>query len=381
MNSRLKVLIIFLIFLLSAIRYPLSAILAETSRDIRVLILQDAESFSLKTEASYKIKDSSGRKTLSSGMSLNSTITGYKDGILIGGRGFEADRIIFSAGDSGETIINGRRFRGDVEFIKDKREKLSLINHINLEDYIRGILYHEVSHYWPMEVLKAQAIVCRSYAVYQITQNHAKDFDVTSDIYSQVYGGRTSERYRTNMAVDKTLGLILTYNDTPLPAFFHAACGGHTEDALSVWNIDLAPLKGAACDFCKKSPHYRWHCELPVKDIKWKLNKAGYKIKDIFEIIIAGRDKSGRITDLEIAGYEEKIPVSKFRIILGPNLIKSANFTVRTEGPDAVFEGLGWGHGVGMCQWGAYFLAKDGKNYKEILNYYYPGAKIETVGF
>lgn len=361
--------------------FLLSAVYAGGSSDIRVLILQDAGSFGLKTEGPYKIKDAAGEKVLSSGRGMNYTVTVYTEGILIGEDAFRAGKLIFSAGDDGEVIINGRRFRGEVEFIKNNSGRISLVNRINLEDYIRGILYHEASHYWPMEVLKAQAIACRSYAVYQMNMNQANDYDVTSDIYSQVYGGKTSERYRTNMAVDKTRGIILTYNNKPLPAFFHATCGGHTQDAFLVWGIDSAALKGLPCGFCKKSPHYNWHCELPAKEIKGKLNKTGYKIKDIKDMLVAGRDDSGRITDLEITGYEEKIPANKLRSILGPNIIRSTNFTVRVEGADAVFEGLGWGHGVGMCQWGAYFLAKEGKSYKEILDYYYPGAKIETVGF
>lgn len=310
-------------------------------------------------------------------------MTAYKEGILIGGEGFKADKLIFSAGDSGQILINGRRFRGEVEFVKNNFNRLSLVNHINLEDYIRGILYHEASHYWPMEVLRAQAIACRSYAAYQMKLNRTKDYDVTSDVYSQVYGGKTSERYRTNMAVDKTRGLILTYRKEPLAAFFHATCGGHTQDASLVWGIDSPALKGVVCGFCKKSPHYNWHCELPLKEIRSKLNKSGYKTKDIKEMLVGGWDDSGRVTELEIVSSEGKIrvPADKLRIILNPNIIRSANFTLKIEGADAVFEGLGWGHGVGMCQWGAYFMAKEGRDYKQILKYYYPGAKIETIGF
>lgn len=377
MQAIAKILTILGIFLLSTT-------FAETSQDIRILILEDAASFSIKTDSPYKIKDSAGKKILSSGEGLNSTVTAYQEGILIGGQGFQAGRLIFSVKEGGEISVNGRKFAGAIEFIKNSSHRLYLVNHIGLEDYIKGILYHEASHYWPMEVLKAQAIACRSYAVYQMRLSRAKDYDLTSDVYSQVYGGRTSERYRTNVAVDKTAGLILTYNDEPLAAFFHAACGGHTEDASLVWsNIDSPALKAVVCGFCKGSPHYNWHCVLPLSEIKAKLNKSGYKIDDIKEIAISGRDGSGRVTDVEVINSGEKIrvPASKLRIILGPNIIRSAVFSLEIEGGDAVFNGLGWGHGVGLCQWGAYFMAKDGRSYKEILNYYYPGVKIETIGF
>ncbi|MBC8436512.1 MAG: SpoIID/LytB domain-containing protein [Candidatus Omnitrophica bacterium] len=379
--SRLRWLVVIVSILLSAIRYPLSAAFADTPQEIRVLILQDADSFNLRVKGPYKITDYAAKKCFATGSNLNTTVTAYNEGIILGGEGFSVDRLRFVPADSQETIINGRRFRGQMGFIKDRNNRLAIVNHIGLEDYIRGILYHEVSHYWPMEALNAQAIACRSYAAYQKELNKAKDYDLTSDMYSQVYGGRTSERYRSSIAVDKTRGLIIAYKGKPLAAFFHATCAGHTEDASLLWNIDLAPLKGVKCDFCKKSPHYKWDCVLPLREFRDKLNKAGYALKDVQDIAIAGRDASGRVTDLEVktlAGLV-KIPADKLRIILGPNMIRSANFTAVPLGSDVVFEGLGWGHGVGMCQWGAYFMAKEGYNYKDILAYYYPGTKIQSI--
>jgi stage II sporulation protein D len=258
-----------------------------------------------------------------------------------------------------------------------------VINQINLEDYLKGILYQESSHYWPQEALKAQAAVCRSYAVYQIEENKLKDYDVTSDIYSQVYGGKTSERYRTNRAVDDTRSQVITYKDKIIPAYFHATCAGHTEDAGLLWNIEILPLKGVVCGFCKASPHFNWHNVLSLSEIEEKLTAAGYKIKGIEGITILGRNESGRILDLEIASAQKNIKISAkdFRNLIGPNLIRSTNFRVSIAQGDAVFEGLGWGHGVGLCQWGAYFMAKQGYTYKEILRYYYPQTDVKTLRF
>jgi stage II sporulation protein D len=243
-------------------------------------------------------------------------------------------------------------------------------------------LYHEASHYWPDEVLKAQAIICRTYALYQTQENKSKDYDVTSDIYSQVYGGRTSERYRLNRAVQQTTGLVLTYKGNLFPAFYHACCGGHTEDATVVWNLDLPPLKGLVCPFCKDSPHFNWHNILALDEISAKLRKAllgsGAKIKDIQ---IVGRNNSGRVAAIKLiyAANSAEILAKDFRNIIGPNLIKSTNFSVSVEDGQAIFEGLGWGHGVGFCQWGGYFMAKNGSSYEQILKYYYPGVDVSTL--
>ncbi|MFH0762658.1 MAG: SpoIID/LytB domain-containing protein [Candidatus Omnitrophota bacterium] len=385
---RLRCIVFITVILLSTIDYPclsgrqgLSTTFADTPQQIRVLILKEAASFNFRVKGPYKITDAARKERLAAGNNLNTTVTACNDGIIIGAKSFKFARLHFLSGGSAEAIINGRRFRGDLEFIKNKNNSLSIVNHIDIEDYIKGILYHEVSHYWPIEVLKAQTIVCRSYAMYQKESNKARDYDLTSDIYSQVYGGKTSERYRSSIAVRDTGGAILTYKGKVLPAFFHATCAGHTQDASLVWDIDLPALKGVKCDFCVKSPHYKWNYVLPVKEFGGKLNESGYVVKEIKHIADAGRDNSGRLTDVEIAasGGLLKIPANKLRSILGPNLIRSTNFRADIVGSDVVFEGLGWGHGVGMCQWGAYFMAKEGRDYKDILVYYYPGTELRNI--
>lgn len=356
---------------------------ADSDQYIRVAIIQDVNSLRLKISGFYEIISPVSHKLLYRGKNLNTTVTAYKEGILIGETDAKTNSILIKPADTDAIIIDDRKFRGDIQIIKKDNLSLLVINHIELDDYIKGILYHEASHFWPMEALKAQAVVCRTYAVYQMEQNRRKDFDVTSDIYSQVYGGKTSERYRTNMAVEETREYFLTYQGKVFPAYFHATCAGHTEDASILWNMDLAPLKGVACDFCQDSPHFRWHVVLAQSELRDKLSTAGYKINNIKDIIIAGRDNSGRITSLKIVTAQKNISISAkdFRNIVGPNIIRSTNFQVSVVADDVVFEGLGWGHGVGLCQWGAYFMDKKGYTYKDILKYYYPGSDVETLRF
>jgi len=355
--------------------------LAQVPKYIRVAILQDASSLRLKTKGQYEVIDSLSKRVLNRGKNLNTTVTVYGDGIMLGNTGSKTGKLFIRSYNPDTIIINGRIFRGDIQLIKNNKMQLSAINYIELEDYIKGISVRETSHYRPEETLKAEVIVFRTFALYKMQENNKNDFDLTSDVYSQVYGGKSAERYRINKVVDETKGMILTYQGKVLPAFYHATCGGHTEDASLYWNVNMEPLKGVPCNFCQDSPHFKWHSVLSQEEAKEALVKGGYQVGAIKDMLILGRDKSSRITSLRIANDKKgiEIPAKDFRNIVGPNIIRSTNFTVKVIDRDIVFEGFGWGHGVGLCQWGAYFMAKQGYGYKQILEYYYPGVKVSLI--
>ncbi|MFH0855294.1 MAG: SpoIID/LytB domain-containing protein [Candidatus Omnitrophota bacterium] len=357
-----------------------SAFNCYADQGVRVAINQGASSLSLKIKGFFQIKDVKKAKIILRAKNINTTVTSYKGGIILAGIKSDSGNILVESDDPEAFTINSRPFRGNIQFIRKSNNTLLVVNHIGLEDYIKGILYHETSHYWPIEALKAQAIVSRTYAVHQMQENSSRDFDVTSDIYSQVYGGQVSERYRTGIAVDETAGKVIFYKGKVIPAYFHATCGGHTENAAILWGVDLAPLRGVVCPFCRESPHYSWHYDLTLKEISEKLLKSGFKIQNIESISLEGKDASNRITNLIIKSGKDTLKISgkDFREAIGPNIIRSTNFSVRIEQNDAVFEGIGWGHGVGMCQWGAYFMAKEGCSAEQILKYYYPGTYVKA---
>jgi stage II sporulation protein D len=327
--------------------------------------------------------DSAANKVILRAKNLKVTVAVSANGINLGGTNYPLPKLFIKTDEGGVIILGGRRFRGNICFIRKPNQRLLVVNSIELEDYLKGILYHEVSHYWPTEVLKAQAVVSRTYALYQMRENAAKDYDVTADIYSQVYGGMTSERYRTNRAVGYTKGEVLVFRDKLFPAYFHATCGGHTENASLLWNVNIAPLGGVPCNFCRQSPHFNWQHVLSLDEIRKKLHSSGYDIGDIKTIAILSRTPSGRAKELKISAENKEIKISAkdIRNIIGPNILRSTNFNVSIVSQDVVFTGIGWGHGVGMCQWGAYFLSRHGRNYKEILRQYYPGSDVKTLGF
>ena len=276
--------------------------------------------------------------------------------------------------------VNNRQFRGEIDIVKKENAKLFVVNHIDLEEYLYGVLRHEVSHRWPIEALKAQAVAARTYAFYQKLTSRNKYYDMTSNVYSQVYGGKTSETLRTRRAVNLTMGQVLTYEEKVFPSYYHATCGGRTSDSKSIWNIDAPILSGRSCNFCKKSPHFEWKKELRKDFIQEKLREAGHAM-DISSIEVLKRDDAGRILDLIVRDKDRDVKLSgnKFRLIVGPNLIKSANFEAEDKGWFFVFTGKGWGHGIGMCQWGAYYMSKKDWKAEEMLEYYYPGSNITRL--
>lgn len=343
---------------------------------VRVAIVRDSRELDLAIHGRYRIRDMSSGKIIGKGDYLvASKVRLLTRGILVGLDVYPARRLTIEPAKDASIIIDERPFRGEVTFIRTFDNHITVVNDINVEDYIKGVLYHEVSHLWPMEALKAQAVAARTYALYSINPA-SKPYDVTNDIYSQVYGGRDSERYRTDLAVDYTRGLVLTYDNKIIPAYFHATCAGMTEDARELWNLpDLPPLRGVPCPFCQNSPHFHWKRDFRLRDIQDALNLHGYKVGAIKDIAIIDRDRSERIDHLKITqknGDELIIKGKDFRDIMGPNVLDSNNYEIVMKGYYVDLFGKGWGHGVGMCQWGALGMARQQFNYRQILAYYYP---------
>ncbi len=347
---------------------------------IRVAVLEGAVQFELSVRGKYEIIDVHSGEVVFSGAYLQKApVSLQEDAIHIGHLKYTADRLRVIARKDAAIFTDGWRLRGDIEILRTKNKNFIVINRVGLEDYVKGVLYKEISNRWPLAAIKAQAVATRTYALFRMAKSKGAEYDVTSDIYSQVYGGRNAEKYRTTVAANRTEGEVLAYKGEILPAYFHATCGGFTEDADQLWKQDLPPLKGVFCPWCRTSPHYFWRKNFRSKDIQAQLNQHGYELGLIQKIQLVDRNLSGRIRNLKIIardGKETLMAGKDFREIIGPNLIRSNNYTVEMKGYYFDLVGKGWGHGVGMCQWGASEMARLGKNYKQILSYYYPGADL-----
>ena len=352
----------------------------QKSRNVRVLILKGAEKFDLYIRGKYEIRSPDGKNVIKEGKGINAKIYADNNAINISDIRINENKIIVSP-ESGIFYLNNRPLRGALIIRKENDLTLSVINYLALEDYVKGVLFHEVSHHWPIEALRAQAVATRTYALYEVEVSKDKDYDVTSDIYSQVYGGKDAERYRTIKAAEATEGMVLICNAKVFPAYFHATCGGKTEDASELWQTDLPALKGVDCGFCGRSPHFKWQKVFSKDELIKRLNSSGYHFTSLEGIQILGRDKSGRIRKLKLKSKDGDvvIPAKDFRQIVGGRDIRSTNFAVNKIADNIYFEGFGWGHGVGMCQWGAYFMSIKKYKYQDILKFYYPGAEITSL--
>lgn len=373
----------FLVHIKEAANRNLALAEEQKTNIVRVAIVRDAKNITLDIKAAYRIYTLYTDELMSQAQKLSPCkVSPLLSGIKVGSQDFKVFAIKIIPDKDATIYINKRIFRGQVDIIREQDLTLTVVNHIEVDDYVKGVLYNEISNKWPLEAIKAQAVVSRTFALYNAKINAHKDYDLTNDIYSQVYGGKTSEKYKTSFAVDKTKGEILTYNGEILPAYFHSTCAGHTEDVSVLWNQDLAPLKGVECKYCRKSKHYKWSKCFSLHQIRDTLLKNDYQIDDIQDIIVTDRNKSGRVTQLKILGKDKELLISAkdFRQIFNPQVIRSTNFNVQISDANACFNGLGWGHGVGMCQWGAYFMAYKDYKYDAILSYYYPGAKISRLG-
>jgi len=354
----------------------------ENNPVIRVLVLNNRNSISLAAKGTYRVYSIPSEKLLTGGYIIHTKVTASEEGIIFGSRELKFSKIRVTVPEGSLIYLDGRSFRGAVDIIKKDNMKLAAINRITLEEYLYGVLYNEVSHRWPMEAIKAQGITARTFALYQARQNKLQDYDLTNDIYSQVYSGATSEKWATTRAVKLTLGKVLTYKGDIFPTYYHATCGGKTEDASNLWNIDIAPLKGSECGLCKESPHYKWIKNIPLSDIEKKLGENGYKIGKIRSFTVLARNKSGRVDKIEIKDDSDvscMITGKDFRRMMGPNDLRSTNFEPSISNDKLILSGIGWGHGAGMCQWGAKGYAGHGKSAEEILKIYYPGAEVTTI--
>ncbi|MFH1046569.1 MAG: SpoIID/LytB domain-containing protein [Candidatus Omnitrophota bacterium] len=355
----------------------------ESTHIVRVALISDAPQLALTINAPFQIFSLDTRQLLyTSHILWNARVNASGQGVQINEQLFPGEGIRIEPLRSPALYINKRLYRGGLDILSRPNNTLGVINRLEVDDYISGVLPNEVSPWWPIEAQKAQAIVARTYALYQAKANAAKDYDLVCTALSQVYAGRLCERSRSSRAVKLTKGKVLTYQNKIIPAFYHAACGGHTENAAELWKINIIPLRGRQCKYCTQSPYYRWRVAFSLKKIEQALEKAGIKTGKIRAINVAERNLSGRVKRIEISCAQGTVTVegNRFRLIVGPEKIKSTNFTVKRRWWSAVLQGKGWGHGVGMCQWGAYGMSRRHYNSEQILNFYYPETKITFIG-
>lgn len=306
-------------------------------------------------------------------------------------------------------IVNGKRYRGSIEVIRQTgKSGLTVINTLPLESYLYGVVPKEISPSWHLEAVKAQAVAARSYAFTGSGKHQDDGFDVCTTVHCQVYGGFDSETARSNQAVDETRGMMVTYRGTVATTFFHASSGGYTENSETVWSSPNPYLRGVI-DYDAESPHYNWERRVSLEKLSQMLHANNCTVGQVTAIRlsplteqpmrIADRGVSGRVKMLTIEGTNGRVQLTgaKFSALLG---LPSTLFAIsmpddavtaysfrkpadrRVQSAELVITGRGWGHGIGLSQWGAKAMAEkaapnNSEQYKKILTHYYTGTTIE----
>ena len=293
----------------------------------------------------------------------------------IGGKVVPASAARFTP-EGGTFRLGQGTYRGSLVVEAHPEKGLIATELVELEDYLRAVVGSEMWSHWPLNAQMAQAVAARTYVLDKLLDTSGGPRCLTR--LDLAYQGTGAENKTADRAVALTEGVVLNYNGAVFKAYFHSTCGGATSSPQTVFHDPaIPPLSGAECAWCTRSPHYRWSASLSGADIAAKVSAWG--IKRVNTISLAETDEAGRPAYVIINGVK-KIPANDFRMAVGSRVLKSILLTVSKRGDTFRFSGRGWGHGVGMCQWGARGMADAGKSWDEILRHYYPGAEIVRTG-
>jgi len=342
---------------------------------IRILVVENVREIRVSSEA---MTVSGGKKK--SLRTFETTIIPTLTGFYVGEEEWKSDDIRVTSKDK-RIWVNGKPYGGIVTIHKNKRRLLA-INHIPIEEYLKGLLPGEMPSGWPLEALKAQAVAARTYALYvrdTKIRGKSKDlFDLRATVEDQVFTGKPNSHPNINRAVDETRAEILMYHSKPIKTRFHSTCGGKTETSIHVWGEnDIS--QSISDPYCRRSPHSRWQKSLSGPLIASRLKKHGIDIGTVESIRPETIEKSGRIGAVSLHGNKQTVSLTgnDFRRYIGFDTIKSTLTTITKDDDSFLFSGQGFGHGVGMCQWGAKGMAGEQKSYRNILDFYYPGTEIQ----
>lgn len=276
--------------------------------------------------------------------------------------------------------VNGRAYRGAME-IHNVLGKLYVINLLSMDEYLCGVVPSEIMSTWRAEALKAQAVAARSYAYHHMLNRKDALFDLDATASFQVYGGIAAEKESTSLAVRATSGEIAVFENRPILAYFHSTCGGSTSDDEFVWNGSrMEYLRGVGCEFCKASPYYSWEEKITLYEVRTYLAKKYRGVGAIGGITF--KRNEGRVSRVTIVHKNGLLNLTgnEFRMLFPEKKLKSLYFEATKTSDGLILHGHGWGHGVGMCQWGAQGMAEKGARYKDILKHYYRGVRIMHAG-
>lgn len=309
--------------------------------------------------------------------SVQQTVAPHASGLRVDGR-VASGRLRLPP--PGPHRLAGRRYRGAIEFIRVGRG-LDVVNEIPLEAYVAATLLGEVSPSWGQQALRAQAVASRTYALHRRARAGDKPWHLEADTSAQVYLGIEGEAPWAWQATDATRGEYLAWRGEPILAAFHGTAGGRTASAAEVWGRTLPYLVSVEVPGEEASPDSRWRAWVSRGELEKIAAAMGRPVGSLAEVRVLAETPSGRVAEVALVGSDGQTRVSgrALRRALGATRLRSTRFRVRPEPTGFVFLGSGYGHGVGMSQWGARVLARRGVPYRRILAHFYPGTELRQL--
>ncbi|MBI1871528.1 MAG: SpoIID/LytB domain-containing protein [Chlamydiae bacterium] len=342
----------------------------EIERDIRVLIHQGIADLSISGEK-LDVEDDEGRHLFQSLGLVH--LTRKAEGIDVNGQVLK-QKVIVLTSETEILKVQGKDYRGKILGVLDEKRGFLVINQLPLESYLRGVVGSEMPRGAPLESLMAQAIAARTFAYAHQLKNAKQPFDLDRPSSSQAYQGIKGESALTDQAIQETMGTVLVYRGKIFTSFFHHCCGGYTVKAKEVWpDISEKIPPARSCKPCQEKPGVEWKFKITCSEFRQILLSHHFPIPETFSAILHRDLETKRIESIEVAN--QSIPARELRKYLGHTRLKSTIFWLKISEDQMEFSGKGWGHGVGLCQYGAIALAEKGSSFQEILGYYYPKAK------
>lgn len=287
------------------------------------------------------------------------------------------------------TWFKGYKYCGDFEYVRRTGEKLTVINVVDIEDYVKGVLPYEMSGSWPLEALKAQALCARTFVAAHFNTYGSYGFDVTNDTYSQCYRGISYATATSNNAVDSTAGQYITYNGSLISAMYSSSFGGGSENSENIFSTAYGYLRGkidpfeAASDSINRKSS--WSYSFTKAEITSLLQQYGKTISTVSSLRVTYSDTDNAIGLLFTDSSGRTVSLSKSTCYVFSTSyldLPSVHYTACDMGTYIEFTGGGYGHNVGMSQYGAYAMATAySLTYDQIINFYYTGVAIKSGNY
>lgn len=346
---------------------------------LRVELPADSAAAELRVDGPYRLSIATKPATVQRGARLEpTTVRPAGRGMSVGGRPFAAERVTVEARSGDPVYVGSSRYRGGVTVHRVSGSRLKTVNLADVETVLQSVVGSEMPAHWPLDALAAQAVAARTFLLYRKTIRAKQTAHVSR--HDVRYLGVASETPRTRRAADLTRGVVLVYQWRMFAAYFHATCGGSTTSVNRAFGErEVPPLAGRPCDYCKEATFYSWTCQLDKRDVAKRLGLAAD------ERVLAIRPAVTRpaihahgfavATNKQTRDYD----AYRFRTALGADRLRSTAVTVADAGRTWAFSGHGWGHGVGLCQWGARGLALAGRDWRQIVDSYFPESQLVRI--